>query len=49
MEFILERPFPVDNGYWKLLNVEEHINHTGPLYTGPVLTLEYDRKTGEFN
>ncbi|CDW90438.1 UNKNOWN [Stylonychia lemnae] len=48
-EFILNRKFPLDVGYWKLLNEDEHINHTGPLYTGPVLTLQYNYDTHQFD
>lgn len=37
----------LDNGYWKLLS-QNHANHTGPLYSGPVKTLQYSSKTKSF-
>lgn len=44
---LLNAEAQLDNGYWKLLQ-DEHLNHTGPLYSGPIKVLQYNPSARSF-
>lgn len=42
--FMIDDAFDIDIGYWKIgKQDQEHLNHTGPLYSGPLDTIYYNR------